>query len=88
MTIASFDKLAYLDSLKSAGIPEDQARAHANALDDALHDAVATKDDLKAGLSEVRLEIEKSKNEVLRWVVPLILAQMALTVGVLLKMTH
>ena len=40
MSSTTFDKLAYLDSLKSAGIPDDQARAHAKALDDALRDSV------------------------------------------------
>ena len=33
MSTATFDKLAYLDFLKSAGIPEDRVRAHAKALD-------------------------------------------------------
>ena len=56
----------------------------AHALDAALHEAVAT----RADVDMVRLEIEKSKNEILRWVIPLILAQMALTVGVLVKLAH
>lgn len=77
----TFDKLAYLETLRAGGIPEDQAKVHAHALDAALHEAVAT----KADVDLVRLEIEKSKNEILRWVIPLTLAQMALTVGVLLK---
>ncbi|MCC6888572.1 MAG: hypothetical protein IT536_08570 [Hyphomicrobiales bacterium] len=41
-----FDKLRYLDRLKSAGIGEDQARAHAEAIEDALRESVATKADL------------------------------------------
>ena len=36
MSVITFDKLAYLETLKAAGIPEQQARAHTVALDDAL----------------------------------------------------
>ncbi len=47
MTSITFDKLAYLEKLKEAGIPEAQARAHAMALDEALKDTVATKHDIE-----------------------------------------
>ena len=43
----TFDKLVYIDRLKSAGIDEPQARAHAEALDQALRDTVATKRDMR-----------------------------------------
>ena len=43
MSTIAFDKLAYIDSLTHAGIPEAQARAHAGALNDALRDTVATR---------------------------------------------
>ncbi len=42
-----FDRLAYMDRLKRAGIPDDQARAHAEAMDEALRESVATKRDLE-----------------------------------------
>lgn len=41
-----FDRLRYMDKLKSAGIPEAQARAHADAMDEALRESVATKTDI------------------------------------------
>jgi len=44
-----FDKLAFIDRLKRAGIEDNQARAHAEAMDDALRESVATKADI-AGL--------------------------------------
>jgi hypothetical protein len=47
MSTATFDKLLYLETLKASGIPDDQARAHAHALDEALRDSVATKADLR-----------------------------------------
>jgi hypothetical protein len=65
MSTVTFDKLAYLETLKASGVPEDQARAHAYALDAALRDAVSTKADVEA----VRLEVERSKNEILRWLI-------------------
>ena len=54
MSTTTFDKLAYLEALKGAGIPEGQARAHAMALDDALKDSVATRVDI--GRLETKLE--------------------------------
>jgi hypothetical protein len=53
-TQITFDKLAYVDRLKSAGVDELAARAHAEALDQALRDTVATKQDLRE--EAVRLE--------------------------------
>jgi hypothetical protein len=41
-----FDKLAYIDRLKRAGIDDTQARAHGEALDTALRESVATKGDI------------------------------------------
>ncbi len=45
-----FDRLAYIDRLKRGGIGDDQARAHAEAMDAALRESVATRADI-AGLS-------------------------------------
>jgi hypothetical protein len=45
-----FDKLAYIDRLTKAGIDEAQARAHAEAMEEALRESVAAKSDI------VRLE--------------------------------
>lgn len=46
MSTITFDKLAYVDTLKKSGVPEQQARAQADALDIALRDTVATKADI------------------------------------------
>ena len=57
-----FDRLLYVDTLKSAGVPEDQARAHASALQTALLDTVATKDDiaiLRTDINALRGDMEK-----------------------------
>jgi hypothetical protein len=56
-----FDKLAYIDRLKRAGIDEGQARAHAEAMDEALRESVATKSDIAAVENDIaafRADIE------------------------------
>jgi hypothetical protein len=56
-----FDKLAYIDRLKRAGIDEGQARAHAEAMDEALRESVATKSDIAAVKNDIaafRADIE------------------------------
>lgn len=50
-----FDRLVYTDRLRRAGISEDHARAHADALDDALRDSVATKLDIYGVRADLRL---------------------------------
>jgi hypothetical protein len=47
MTQVLFDKLAYMDRLTRAGINETQARAHAEAMEEALRESVATKSDVR-----------------------------------------
>jgi len=58
-TEITFDKLVYIDRLKSAGVDEPQARAHAEALDQALRDTVATKHDLRELRDDMRSEIAR-----------------------------
>jgi hypothetical protein len=55
-----FDKLAFIDRLKSAGIDDLQARAHAEAMEEALRESVATKRDI----GEVKHEIGDVKHEI------------------------
>jgi predicted nucleic acid-binding Zn-ribbon protein len=49
-----FDRTRYTDKLRDNGVDEKTARAHSDALDGALRDAVAT----KADLQDVRLALE------------------------------
>jgi hypothetical protein len=55
----TFDRLAYIDRLTAAGFDERQARAHAEALDAALRESVASKGDVQ----DVRREIEDVRKE-------------------------
>jgi hypothetical protein len=56
-TQITFDKLAYIDRLKSAGIGEQEARAHAEALDQALRQEVATKHDLEIAVRDLTIRM-------------------------------
>lgn len=60
----TFDRLLYIDRLRQAGIDEPLARAHADALRQALLETVATKADvelvradLATGLGQIRAEM-------------------------------
>ena len=48
-----FDRLRYVDRLTGAGIAEDQARAHADAMEDAMRQGVATKTDITAVRTDI-----------------------------------
>ena len=63
MATLTFDKLAYVDRLKAAGVGEREARALAEGLDQALREEVATKTDLTAVKSELSADIAAVKTE-------------------------
>ena len=54
-----FDKLIFIDRLKRAGVADDQARAYAEALDEALRESVVTKPylDIRLAQLETRLTL-------------------------------
>ena len=56
-TQIAFDKLAHIDKLKSGGIEEQAARAHAEALDQALRQEVATKHDLEIAVRDLTIRM-------------------------------
>jgi hypothetical protein len=57
-----FDKLAFIDRLKRAGIEDNQARAHAEAMEDALRESVATKADIARLENMIHSEIVRLEN--------------------------
>lgn len=60
MSAAPFDTLKYAEALKTAGVPDVQAKAQAEALADALRQGgsdLVTKTDLKTGLVELEARI-------------------------------
>ena len=71
-----FDKLTFVDRLKSGGISEDQARVHADALDTALREGVATKADVFAVKSDLEIAVTELKGELrlVKWMLALVIA--------------
>ena len=63
MATLTFDKLAYVDRLKAAGVGEREARALVEGLDQALREEVATKTDLAAVKTELAADITAVKTE-------------------------
>jgi hypothetical protein len=58
-----FDKLTYMDRLKRAGISEEHARAHAEAMEGALHEGVATSAEVTILGTALRAEMAALRTE-------------------------
>ena len=69
MSTVTFDTLKFVETLKNAGVPDNQAKAQAEAMKDVLSSEVATKNDLKE--SELKIEARFNKIEgdisLLKW---------------------
>jgi hypothetical protein len=81
----AFDRLAYTDMLKAVGLSDEQARAHAAALETALRDSVATRSDVSELRLSVKADLADFRTDLLKWLVPLLLAQAGL-VAALVKL--
>ena len=51
---AAFDTLEYVETLKAAGVPEDQARAHAKAILVVANNTLATKFDIRMVQQDIK----------------------------------
>ena len=74
MTSTTFDSLGYFENLKSAGVPDEQARVQAAAFreftamqDERARQELATRADLRETELRLRAEIEKMKYDLLKW---------------------
>ena len=79
MSAITFDRLAYMELLKSGGVPEAQARVHTTSLDSALHDTVAT----KADLMNLEIKIADMKTEIIKWFIGISFAQITILYGMM-----
>ena len=71
MATAIFDTLAYAKKLKEAGVPENQAEIHAEAIAELIDEQLATKKDLQI------LEANVTER-IIRWVAGMLVAQAAI----------
>jgi hypothetical protein len=77
MTTITFDTLKFVEKLKAAGVPESQAKAESEALQEALGTAeVATKRDverIESQLREMKAELN-GKLTLVQWMLALVVA--------------
>ena len=71
MASITFDTLKFTKRLTESGMTPDQAEAITSAFAEATGSELVTKDDLRA-------EIESAKNDVIKWMAGLLLAQAGL----------
>ncbi len=83
MSTVTFDKLAYIDSLKESGIPEAQARAHATALNNALHDSVASQADLREAVTRLEGRVDLVERDLKIWFGKMMAWQLTAIAGLL-----
>lgn len=85
MTVASFDTLKYANTLKAAGVPDQQAEAQAAVLADALAfnlKELVTKDELKQSIDLLRADMNANFT-LLKWMVGSLIP---LVIGVLIRL--
>jgi hypothetical protein len=96
-----FDTLAIARDLRQHGFTQDQAEAVADAVNQAagLPDltvlatkddlaALATKDELRAAIADVRSVITGSQNDILKWIIGLVVSSWLVNVGTMLALVR
>jgi hypothetical protein len=81
----TFDTLAYVKKLRSAGVPEKQAEIQAETFAEILEERVATKQDLKELEVALKHDLANIKAEIIKWVEGMLVAQAAI-VATLVKL--
>jgi len=85
MTSVAFDTLGYFEKLPSAGVPEPQAKAHADAMRGLVEERLATKGDLRELEMRLDLRLAELKGDLVKWVAGMLVAQAAV-VAALVKL--
>ena len=89
MSTITFDTLAYVKTLREAGVEEKQAEAQATALAAVLKSGVtdlATKQDMELLRAELKKDLAETKAELIRWVVGVGILQTTLIVAILARL--
>ena len=81
MTTTTFDTLGYFEKLKAVGVPEEQAKVQANTMREVIEDKLATKQDLRELEARVDIKLAELKNDLLRWMFGIAVAQVAIIVA-------
>ena len=89
MTTIAFDTLAYVKTLRDAGVEEKQAEAQAMALSVVLKSGVgdlATKQDVELLKAEMKRDLAETRAELVKWVVGVGILQTTLIVAILARL--
>ena len=84
MTAITFDTFKFVRRLKESGIPENQAEAISEALQEAQEfrlAELADKRDLKELDQSVKRDLMELENRLVKWVATMFIAQSALVIG-------
>lgn len=87
MATIVFDTLAYAKKLRAAGVSEQQAEIQAEALAEIIDENLATKRDIKELEQNITLKLAELKNELIKWVLGISVAQAAIIISTL-KFIH
>lgn len=94
MNAIFFDSLGYFEKLKKAGVPEEQAKVQADLMQEqaesrnaAIEKALKAHDEeyrkglaTKGDIQNVRNELAKTKHEILKWTMGMLVAQTPLMI--------
>lgn len=80
MTAIPFDTHSFVEKLRDAGVPNEQAVAHKDVLCDA---SFATKADIDGLRLEMRGMEHRIKLDMIKWMVGIAIAQTAIVVGLI-----
>lgn len=87
MATITFDTLKFAQTLRAAGVSENQAEAFAEAVREShLSAEVATKPDVDLLRAEIRKDIADSRAELTRWIVSVGILQSALIAALVIKL--
>lgn len=87
MSTLIFNSLAYFEKLRSAGVTEEQAKVHAEAMNELVDDKLATKEDLLLLKEDLRKEIELLKKDLIIKLGSMIMGSISL-LYILLRFGH
>lgn len=83
----TFDTLHFAKRLQKVGFSPEQAEVQAELLAEAFDEKIATKQDIKHLRADMQLKMAELKNELIKWVLGVSVAQAAIIISCI-KLIH
>ena len=77
MTVITFDTLKFVEKLKNAGVPEEQAKAEVEALNEALNETIIIRE------LATKFDLDVLKFELIKWIIGLLLTQTTIIISLI-----